>query len=1146
MKLRAIAIAICLAVSIAAPLAAQNVSATINGTVRDSSGAVIPGATVTLTNELTNVSRSTKSNAEGYFVFPDLLAGTYALSVDMTGFRPYRQSGIRLNSGDIRALGEVTLVVGELAEVVTVEATAAPVELGSGEKSGVVTGEEIDSLAIRGRDFLDVLRLLPGVVDESEGREAPGPDGIRSIFINGARENQKNMTVDGVTNMDTGSNNTTHTAPTIDMIAEVKVLTSNYQAEFGRAIGGTIIVVTKGGTQQYRGTASWSHRHESFNANNFFNNQRSVPKPPYRYNIGGWSLGGPVWPKNRKHSRLFFFFSQEFIRQRVNYDARTIRVPNLLEREGNFTQTFDVNNRLITVYDPLTNTPFPGNIIPKDRHHRTGVAILNMFPKPNFVDPNPSRVNQWNYISQVTGAYPRRQEMIRIDFNPTQRLQTYVRYTQDADEQHPTYGVWITGSLNYDLTPVTFKQPGRGLTINVTRGIGASWMNQLILGYSMNRLTSAPDYPERIIKKNLGIDLPQWRPELNPAGYIPNITAFGNVPNAVNPSLHNAMPYRNVNHIFSIVENLTKIHGRHTLRGGFYIERTRKDQKQGTVTRGAISFSDDANNPLRTRYGFASALLGIMTSYQEATNQPYGLYRFTNFEWYIQDNWRVNRRLAIDAGVRFYRNLPQAEIRGQTSAFVPGLWELAKAPVLIQNGRDSRGNRVGINPVNGQIFNAGFVGTFAPGFGDPANGMVTGGAKGFPKSLYVGPGLALGPRFGFAYDPIGKGKTAIRGGAGIFYDRVQGNPTMNMVTNPPTVFTPTLYYTTFDELLASANSALLAPSTIDHSLYGKGFLPTVYNYSLGIQQAIWRNGKIDVSYVGNVARHLLWRRNINPEPAGARFLNLNPQNRDPITNAVYSPNFLRAFRGFGDIREYEWGGTSNYNSLQVAFMTRMRSGLQLRASYTFAKTLGTAASDTTEVSPFLPPRVRNYGKLSYDRDHVFTMNYTWGIPRQWLPRNRWLRIPIERWELNGTTQMSRGQPFTPGLATVDGMNFTGTGAEGARPDWLGGKEFARPALPRVAGVPEEIYWGNAGVGILRRPGINNWDLRVTRRFRLFSERRTLEFRSEFFNVFNHTQFSGLDTTARFERDGTQINPLFLEPTAARRPRQIQFAIKLYF
>ncbi|MGH9718828.1 MAG: carboxypeptidase regulatory-like domain-containing protein [Bryobacteraceae bacterium] len=1147
MRSIAFACLVLLAAISVAPLAGQNVSATLNGTVRDSQGAVIAAAAVTLTNEANGATRSGLTNTEGYFVFPDLLVGSYSLKVEMSGFKTYQQREIRLTAGEIRALGQIGLALGEVAEVVTVEANATPVELGSGEKSGVITGEEIDSLAIRGRDFLDVLRLLPGVVDESEGREAPGPDGIRGIFINGARENQKNMTVDGVTSMDTGSNSTTHTAPTIDMIREVKVLTSNYQAEFGRAVGGTIIVTTKGGGTQYHASATWSHRHESFNANNYFNNLRGVRRPPYRFNIASWEFAGPVWPKNRRDAKVFFYFTEEFSQQKVNYDSRTVRMPNLLERQGDFTQTFDLNGARLPVYDPWTGAPFPGNIIPNDRQHPIGTAILNMFPAPNFVDPVASRVNQWNYITSVSGAYPRRQETIRIDFNPSQRWQTYLRYTQNADEQHPTYGVWVNGPVNYDLTPLTFKQPGRGFTMNIARTIGATLMNQLILGYSMNRLTYFPDNPDKISKKALGINLPQWRPELNLPDYIPNMS-FGVPGTAVNPSLNNGIPYKNVNHIFSVTENLSKIYRTHTIRTGLYFERTRKDQVSSTPTRGTISFSDDSNNPFRTRYGFASTLLGIMTSYQEGTGRPYGLYRFSNVEWYIQDNWRVNRRLALDYGIRFYHNLPQADVRGQTSAFVPGLWDISRAPRLITSGRNGAGARVGIDPVTGQIYNPGFVGTFVPGSGDPALGMVSGGTNGFPKSLYTVPGLSLGPRSGFAYDLLGDGRTALRGGAGIFYDRIQGNPTMNMINNPPATFTPTLYYTTFDELAASANSGLLAPSNIGHSLYGRGKMPTVYNYSLGIQRALGRRGGtvIDVSYVGNVARHLLWLRNINPVPIGAQFPNLHPENRDPTTNAAYANNFLRPFRGYGDILEYEFGGTSSYNSLQTTFRTRMKAGLQLRASYTFAKTLGTSASDTSPVSPFFKPREWNYGRLSYDRDHVYTMNYSWAAPRGWMPQNKWLRAPIERWELNGTTQFSGGQPFRPGISTVDGQNFTGTPSEGARVAWISGTTFARPGLPRATGAIETPYFGNAGVGILRRPGINNFDVRITRRFPIGGEKRWIEFRGEMFNMFNHTQFSGLDETARFDRDGSQINALFLEPTSARRPRQVNFALKLYW
>jgi len=1130
---------------LALPLAAQNVSSTLNGTVRDSSGAVVPGATVTLTNDQTGATRVVQSNAEGYFVFAAVLPGAYSVTVEMAGFKTYRERDIRLNAGDIRALGDVRLQVGQVAEAITVDATALPVELGSGEKSGVFTGDEIERTAIRGRDFLDMLRLMPGVVDTTESRESPGPWSIQGIFINGARDNQKNVTVDGVSSMDTGSNSTTHFTPSITSIAEVKVLTSNYQAEFGRNSGGTIIVITKGGTQQYHGSASWFYRHESLSANDYFNNRNNVKKPPYRYNIGNWSVGGPVFPKNRKTARLFFFFSQEFTRQMVNFGTRTVRVPNLLERQGDFTQTFDVNNALIRVYDPLTAQQFPGNIIPKDRQNKIGQGILNMFPKPNFVDSVASRVNQWNYIVSASGPYPRRQEVIRIDYNPTPRWQTYVRYTQDADKEDAPYTIWGTGAVNYDLGMVRVAMPGRGLGINVTRAIGASFMNQLIFGYSTNRVSYYPLDLSRMTKAGLGVPLPSWRPQLNPLGLLPSMT-FAGVPNYANPSMHNGAPHMNNNHIFSIVENLSKIHGKHTVRGGVYVERSSQLNESAPLSRGSISFNDDGSNPLRTRYAYASALLGIVTSYAEATNKPVGMYRFTNLEWYLQDNWRVNRRLAIDYGLRFYHDLPLAEDRGQTAAFVPQLWNPARAPMLIGPGRDANGARAGVDPVTGRIYSAGLIGTYVPGVGDPALAMVLGGQQGFPKSLFSVPGLSLGPRFGFAFDPVGKGRTALRGGIGIFYDRIMGQPTMSMITNPPTVFTPTVYYTTLDDLVQTASSGLLAPTNIS-TFFGKGHMPSTLNYSFGIQQALGRNSKLDVGYVGSVSRHLIWQRNINPVPIGARFLDLHPENRDPTTNAAYSTNFLRLYRAFGDISMWELGGTSAYNSLQVAFMQRLEDiGLQTRISYTFAKALGTAISDYIYMSPFLKPREWNYGRLFIDRDHLFTMNYTWTAPGRWLPANRWLRAPLEHWEFTGTTMLSAGTPFTPGFSTVDGMDFTGTPSESARMIWLGGNNFARPALPRQPGTPSQATFGNMGTTILRGPGINNWDIRIARRFPLFSEKRSLEFRSELYNFPNHTQFSAVDQTARFDQAGNQINSLFLQPTRARSPRRIQLALKVYF
>jgi hypothetical protein len=267
---------------------------------------------------------------------------------------------------------------------------------------------------------------------------------------------------------------------------------------------------------------------------------------------------------------------------------------------------------------------------------------------------------------------------------------------------------------------------------------------------------------------------------------------------------------------------------------------------------------------------------------------------------------------------------------------------------------------------------------------------------------------------------------------------------------------------------------------------------------------------------------------------------------------------LRPYVGYGDILEYEFGATSSYNSLQAGMSTRMRKGLQMRASYTFSKALGSANSDTSTVSPFFDPREWNYGRLTYSRTHVLTMSPSFTVPRAWLPANRLLSTMLGNWSIYATVQISTGQPYRPGFGTVDGQNFTGTPSQTASMTWIGpagchdpnnctlAQQFARPGPVRATGAIESPYWGNLGVNTFERPGTNNVDTRVARRFRLFKEGRSLEIRGEAFNVFNHTQFQNIDTTARFDATGAQINALFLTPTAARRPRGLNLGAQVSF
>jgi hypothetical protein len=506
------------------------------------------------------------------------------------------------------------------------------------------------------------------------------------------------MTVDGISNLDTGSNGTMHAMPSMDSIGEVKVLMSNYAAEHGRNSGGTITVITKGGGKQFHGSAGWYHRHESYSANNYFNNRNGIARPPYRYNIFSYTLSGPIYiPRkfNRDRSKLFFFFSQEIQRQRIDNGAKTVRVPTALEREGDYSQTFDVDGKLIKVNDPLNGgAQFPGNVVPASRATKVGKAVLNLFPMPNFVDPAPSRRYQWNYISTSSGPYPRHTETARVDYSPQQNIQLNLRVTNSMDEQSPTWGQFVTGSVNFPLTNTDYRRPGKGGTVHGTVTLSPSFFSETIFGVSQNKLYASPASPDRVKRSTTGIDIPQWYPENNASGLIPSMT-FSSVPNYANPSMHAGIPYYNSNTIFSLVQNFSKIHGTHMLKFGVYVERTRKDQSANVNVRGDVSFNRDRNNPLDTNYAYSNALLGIYQSYTEANQNPQGQYRFTNLEWYIQDAWRVAPRLLIDYGLRFYHDNPQYDARDQLASYVPGLYDSSKgpsscAPHSMRPGRRSR------------------------------------------------------------------------------------------------------------------------------------------------------------------------------------------------------------------------------------------------------------------------------------------------------------------------------------------------------------------------------------------------------------------------------------------------------------------------
>ncbi|MEK7409339.1 MAG: carboxypeptidase regulatory-like domain-containing protein [Acidobacteriota bacterium] len=1138
-------------------LHAQNISGTIKGAIADPAGATIPGAQVTLTNTRTAALARTASNAAGLFVFPSVLAGSYKLTIQAQGFQQYERTGIELSASQIRDLGTIPLSIGELRATVSVVDTPVALQVASGEKAGVVTATELNQLALKGRDFMSLLTLLPGVVDDgSQSRDTASRAAFGGVYINGGRNDMKNFTVDGVTDMDTGSNGSLHYEPNMDSIAEVKVLVSNYQAEYGRSASGLISVITKGGAQEFHGSGWWSRRHEQFNANNFFRNRVGLARVPYRYNIAGFSIGGPAHIPNKFNidkNRLFFFASQEYTRQQADSGNQFRNMPSELERNGDFSRSVDTSGKPIPVTDPTTGRVFPGNIIPASRINRLGQGILKFFPPPNYIDPDPTLVYRQNYKAAASGANPRRNDMIRLDLYASSNLNGYFRWIRDADViSEPFQG------FNFAYTTTLHHVPGHGYAGHITYTMSPTLLNEFTLGKSWNSSRWELEKPQATTRNLMG-NIPQWFPnqlrsgdksETIDAQMIPNV-AFGGTPvNAPSTSINN-IQHVNHNDTWDITDNLSWIAGRHNFKTGVYVNLTDKVQQSGNVWNGALNFGVNRNNPYDSGHGYANALLGIINTYSESMRDIFFDAKYWSAEFFIQDNWRVNSRLTLDYGVRFYHMNPQVALDKSFSAFDPATYDPKKAPRLYSPGLDANKKRVAVDPRTGATTYEALIGKYVPGSGDYANGMNVGGLNGYRWGLYGVKFLSPAPRLGFAWDVFGQGKTVIRGGAGVFLDRSRQLLNSGTANNPPVDYTPILYYGSLDTFADS--SGAIGPSASSFVFPAERVqLPSVTSFSIGVQQQLPFSTLLDVSYVGSTSSHLLQARNLNPIPMFARF---DPKNADPtLAGRPLPDDFLRIYAGLGALNANEFAASANYHSLQTKIERRFNRGFGFGVAYTWSKALGIANSYNDSSTSYFDFRKWEYGPLSFDRSQVFTLNYIWDIPK--LGQRLGAKVVgavTDNWTVTGVTRFQTGAPFTPGFSTTYTTDITGSG-EGAKitvvgkaPLSKGEKTFYRNFNTAAFALTPVRSFGNAGVGILRGPGFNNWDISLRKNIPIgLGESRPLQFRAEFYNAFNHTQFSGVDSSARFDATGAQVNANFGAFTSARAGRVISFTLRLQF
>jgi len=1139
-----------LLISVVAVASAQNVSSSVNGSLADPTRAAIGGAEVKLTRHGTGSVLTTRSDSEGLFTFPNVGTGVYDLSVQQSGFKALAVQDIAVSASEIRSLGRLTLQIGEVREAVSVTAEVTPLQLSSAERSGTVTGAQINNLALKGRDFFALLQTIPGVVDTAaDTRETTSNQPQRGIYINGTRENQKNVSVDGVTAMDTHSNGSATFQPNMDSIEEVRILTSNYQAEYGRNGGGSITAITKSGNSQFHGSGYNFYRHESLNATNFFLNRSGTRKLPYRYRISGYSIGGPVFLPGRFNTnkdKLFFFWSQEYTGVKADYGAVFANMPTQLERNGDFSRSFDVNGALIRITDPSTGQPFPGNVMPQNRISKLGQSMLNFFPLPNYTDPDPRNLYNRNHRDTYSGATPRRNDILRLDYNASQSLRLYYRYGLDVDDTFIPWGDRI-GNTNFLISPVFVDRSGKGHLVNLTKTFSPTLVNEFRFGASY----VVRDYdfvePAKLMRSLMG-NPPEWFDDKNPAiNYIPTVQFGGQPANPIAAPFNSYLPNRYRNPVYAITDNLSKILGRHSLKTGFYFERTLAETPGNGSYRGTFNFSRDVNNPFDSGHSYSNTMLGNFASYTEHEKRFSTRQRFFQIEWYVQDNWRVSNRLTLDIGLRFSQMAPMRELDNQAAAFNPALYDRSKAPLLYVPALDGS-RRLAKDPRTGAFAPAPLIGLYVPGTGDTANGSVIGGINGVPPGLYDRPLVNLAPRFGFAYDLFGDGKTAMRGGWGWFFDTGQNNPFSATIGSPPVYRQPILYYSNLDSYASSGGAT--GPQSVT-TLYGKHQTPNTMNFSFGIQKQIW-DMVIDASYVGSLSRNLYVIRPINPIPMFGRF---DPANQDP-TLAAGRPlpdNFFRPFPGLGDVSAYEHIATANYHSFQLSVNRRWSRGLQYGVSYTRGKTLGLSNNDTTSITPYFDFRQRNYGPLSFDRTHVLVLHYIYELPRLGKRLgSRPLGWIVDNWQVSGITSLISGSPFTPGFSTVDGQDITGS-SEGARINVVANPNLSQSERTFFRNFNTDAFrrpalrdFGNAGVGILRGPGTNNWDLNINKRIPLFAESRYIQFRTELFNAWNHTQFSGLFSTARFDAQGRQVDANFGAFSSARPPRTIQLSLKVVF
>jgi len=1087
--------------------AAQAVSGTILGTVKDTQGAVVPGTTVTVTNTGTGFSRSVVTDTHGDYTAPSIPTGNYTVTAEITGFKKVSKTNV-LVGVDQRVRIDVGLELGAMEEVIEIQAETPLLQTSSSDLGATVVEEQIKTLPLNGRNFVSLTRTVPGVLRGSPGANIDGAGSLAwrasaSFSANGQRARDNNYMLDGVDNNETWLQ-TVVIFPSVDALEEFKLQTSTYSAEFGRSLGGVVNLQLKSGTNQYHGSVFEFLRNDRFDANNWFNNRAGRAKPDLSQHQFGATLGGPIIK-----DKTFFFADYQGLRI-TSGQSYLSTVPTERMRNGDFSEL----NRAI--YDPLTGQPFPGNVIPQSRMDPASRNIMQqLYPAPNTAGTiAASGQNVNNYLITPNLEREDNQFDVKVDHRLTTNNRFFVRYSYQKTHR------FLPATLEHGDAGATFGAgdgniKAQSVTFNDTHTFSPNVLNEFRFGWnSIKFFMTSIDYGENLANAMgiPGINLNDVTSAMTQMTFqnIRNLGANGNQPLITNQN------------DFQIFDNVTWIKNRHTFKlGGSVTFRSREILNADTIV-GSFGFNNNmtsncagvaAGCTVNSNTGFdvASFLLGYATT-KTRNMFDAGTYTEKRPEWslYVQDDFRVNSKLTLNLGLRYDVYVPWVEIEDRQSNFDEntGTFVVASDNAVIQ-GKD--------------------VGRYL---------------QTYSKADF-------GPRFGFAYDVKGTGRTIVRGGVGVFWNFTPGGTSSSKAQNPPflqsTALTPAPNSNFSNDPKMLVSAGLPPPPGVDPTRPAAGQTRSIFevdfrdaytiNWNLNVQQQFGTNYMLEVAYAGARGRQYLLKGDPNEPVPTVGVTNANLIR--PYTLNGLAP----ALRSVGQVQSE---GILNYHGLLTKFQRRFANGFSLLASYTFAKSMDYNSDNDGQVTVANVYNIAayNYGPSDYDIRHTVSLAGMYELP---LAKDKW----YGGWQLSGIGYWRSGYPFTPGQ--TQGILSTTPGGTGQRPNVIGNWELDNPTVDRwydtaafQAPADTTGTYGDAGRNIMRGPEQFNIDLSLIKYTRF--GRFNLELRAEAFNLLNHPQFQ---LPQRSFNSGTaaQISAMLQNPACAlcgTTERNIQFAAKLSF